>query len=215
MGDGRMRGERRADSAERVARVLAREIIDGTHPPGARLVAGDIAERLGVSRVPVREAFNGLARLGLADVVPNRGASVMPERNLADLRPVLEARLLLEPWAMAFAARNRTAEDLGQLTAVAERGLGATETGDAIEAIHAHADLLELLADAVHQRAAEAALRPLYAQTGAIVTRTISEIHVDGWEGHLRVISALQTGDTEAAQQLVRAHLGEMIERIR
>ncbi|MDA3147145.1 GntR family transcriptional regulator [Leucobacter sp. UCMA 4100] len=207
-------GLRAADSADRVARVLAVEIIDGTHRPGARLVAGEIADRLQVSRVPVREAFRSLARLGLADVVPNKGATVLPEKEPADLVPILEGRLHLEPWAMSYAARNRTNDDLARIAESLDAGLSATLDGDALTAIRAHANLLEYLADAIHQRAAEAALRPLYAQTGAIVTRTIGHIHRAGWDSHRKILHALQRADADAAQDLTKAHLGEMITRV-
>ena len=204
-------GLRAADSADRVARVLAVEIIDGTHLPGARLVAGEIADRLQVSRVPVREAFRSLARLGLADIFPNKGATVLPEKEPADLVPILEGRLHLEPWAMGYAARNRTDEDLARISASLDAGLSATLAGDTLTAIRAHANLLGHLADAIHQRAAEAALRPLYAQTGAIVTRTIGHIHRAGWDSHRKILSALQRADTDAVQELTGAHLGAMI----
>ncbi|MGO2171710.1 MAG: GntR family transcriptional regulator [Micrococcaceae bacterium] len=206
-------GLRAADSADRVTRVLAVEIIDGTHLPGARLVAGEIADRLQVSRVPVREAFRSLARLGLADVVPNKGATVLPEKDPSDLIPILEGRLQLEPWAMGYAARNRTADDLACISESLEVGLSATLVGDTLTAIRAHANLLDHLADAVHQRAAEAALRPLYAQTGAIVTRTIGHIHRAGWDSHRKILHALRRADADAAQNLTRAHLAEMITR--
>ncbi|MGO1851216.1 GntR family transcriptional regulator [Microbacterium sp.] len=170
-----------------------------------------MAKRLNVSRVPVREAFRSLAALGLADVTPNRGATVMGASSPADLLTVLHARARLEPWAMSIAAIRRTGDDLASIADQIRLGRAASRSGDVLGAIHAHAHLLEAFAQAVHDRAAEAALRPLYSLTGAIVTRTFRAVEVDGWDGHERVLDALRASDESRAAGLVTDHLEAMI----
>jgi DNA-binding GntR family transcriptional regulator len=71
---------------DEVYATLSEAILDGTLPPGERLRDQDLAERLGVSRTPVREALQRLERSGLVEVSPNRytRVSVPDEKSAAD-----------------------------------------------------------------------------------------------------------------------------------
>lgn len=74
-------------------------IVRGELAPGARLHAGELAERLDVSPTPLREAFQRLAADGLVDVLPQRGARVA-ELSPTDAADIYELRLVLEPLAL-------------------------------------------------------------------------------------------------------------------
>lgn len=93
------------ESARSRAYVWTRErILDGTFPSGKMISEGEVSSSVGVSRTPVREAFLRLESEGMLDLFPKRGALVVPITSL-DMRNVMEARLLIEPWAAAIAAR--------------------------------------------------------------------------------------------------------------
>ena len=77
-------------------------ILSGRLAPGETLVERRLAELLGVSKTPVREALIALAVSGLVTVTPNRGA-VVRAVDVEDVRKAYEVRLLLEPWAVAKA----------------------------------------------------------------------------------------------------------------
>lgn len=86
---------RRADSVERVYRAVTRRAVDWRFAPGARINEVALAAELGVSRTPVREALNRLARDGFVHFVPNRGfvaRDLGPElvRDLYELRAAIE-----------------------------------------------------------------------------------------------------------------------------
>jgi len=86
-------------SSERVAQYLRSAILDGTIPPGARLRQEEIAERLGSSRLPVREALRMLEMEGLTQIEVNKGARV-PELDLDQLETIYQMRERLEPLAL-------------------------------------------------------------------------------------------------------------------
>lgn len=77
---------------------LRREIFDGQLPPGTRLAEAAEAKRLGVSRVPVREAFAALERDGLLEFTKT-GRTVVKQLTAQDFEELFEMRLLLEPAA--------------------------------------------------------------------------------------------------------------------
>jgi DNA-binding GntR family transcriptional regulator len=105
----------------RVARVVREEIVDGTRPPGSRLVERDLAGELGVSRIPVRDALRTLIAEGLVTPRPRTWA-VVREFTDADVAHLQEVRSATEPLLFALAAERRSD---AQLDAVAERDRAA------------------------------------------------------------------------------------------
>jgi DNA-binding GntR family transcriptional regulator len=101
-------------NAFRVQDELREAILRGTLPPGSRLRAEPLAERLRTSRTPVREALMLLAREGLVDIEPRRGAVVRPF-DAADLLDLYDVRALVEPHAARRAATRIDADGLRRL----------------------------------------------------------------------------------------------------
>jgi DNA-binding GntR family transcriptional regulator len=95
--------------AEAALLELRDSILSGDLAPGAPLRLEELAERLGMSISPVREAVRQLETLGLAVHVPHRGARVS-ELALDDLRDTYEVRLVLEPLAVRRAAGRFSGE---------------------------------------------------------------------------------------------------------
>src|SRR3954451_24190653 len=81
-------------------------VLEGDVAPGARLAQVELAERLGISRTPVREALRRLSAEGLVEFSPNRGFRAADLGLDAVLRR-LEVRLLLEPGIARLAAERR------------------------------------------------------------------------------------------------------------
>lgn len=93
-------GASRQAASERVAARLRRDILDGTIGPGCHLRQEDIAEQMGASRLPVREALRMLELDGLVEIEVNRGARV-PMRRSRDVDLLYQMRERLEPLALA------------------------------------------------------------------------------------------------------------------
>src|SRR6476661_10958272 len=102
-----------ASAATRAYDHLKRAVLDGTHPGGTLLTEGEVAEQLGVSRTPVREALLRLEAEGLVRLYPKKGALVIPV-SAQEARDVVEARELIEQWAAdrVWARRKEVLEDL-------------------------------------------------------------------------------------------------------
>ena len=99
---------------------IRRLVLDGDIAPGERLGQVELAERLGVSRTPVREALRRLSAEGLVEFSPNRGFRAADLGLDAVLRR-LEVRLILEPGIARLAAGRRTDADLAALRSAIAR----------------------------------------------------------------------------------------------
>jgi DNA-binding GntR family transcriptional regulator len=91
---------------DQVHAELLERIVAGELPPGSRLRQEALADELGVSRTPLREALARLVSEGLVEFVPNRGATVA-SRDFTDMENAWRARLVIEPGAARLAAERR------------------------------------------------------------------------------------------------------------
>ena len=94
--------------------TLREAILKGEIEPGERLMEISLANKLGVSRTPIREAIRKLELEGLVIMTPRKGA-VVAEITLKDLRDVLEVRMNLEKLAVELACKKATSEDIREL----------------------------------------------------------------------------------------------------
>ena len=97
-----------------VFNTLRDAILTGKLVPGERLMENQLAEKLGVSRTPVREALRMLELENLVELVPRKGAQVL-DMSEKDITNILEVRSALEGLATSLACKKMTKEDLQQL----------------------------------------------------------------------------------------------------
>ncbi|MFH9064094.1 GntR family transcriptional regulator [Streptomyces coeruleorubidus] len=115
---------------ERVTAELRQEIIAGSLRPGDRLVERELAQRFGVSRVPVREAIRALVAEGFVHFeTPRR--TVVRRLTPNDVKELFELREALEVYAAGLAASRATPQDLAEVQELLDRAAAATEAGDA------------------------------------------------------------------------------------
>jgi DNA-binding GntR family transcriptional regulator len=115
--------------AQLVTEHLRREITGGTYAPGAHLVEREIAEALGVSSIPVREAFARLVEEGLVVRVPRRGAFVAPF-SVEAVRDLTRTRIALEELAVELAIEHWTPEARQEAQAIVDGMRAAARAGD-------------------------------------------------------------------------------------
>lgn len=132
------RGEHRT-LAEKAFTALHEMILAGELKPGARLPIDDLAEMLGMSAMPVREAVRRLGAMGLVENVPHKGARIT-ELSVEDLQEVYTARLVVEPLAIHGAVTVFTEEHAANarlaLDAMGDHPTGAIEHWSAHTAFH-------------------------------------------------------------------------------
>ena len=115
-----------------VFNTLRQAILKGELAPGERLMEIQLAEKLGVSRTPIREAIRKLELEGLVLMIPRRGAEVarISEKSMRD---VLEVRRSLEELAIELACQRMTDEEFKELQRAQEAFKSAVEHGSAME----------------------------------------------------------------------------------
>ena len=112
-----------------VFNTLRQAILRGELKPGERLMEIQLADKLGVSRTPIREAIRKLELEGLVLMIPRRGAEVA-EITEKSLRDVLEVRGALEELAVELACDRITEEGIEQLKVAAKEFEQALQSGD-------------------------------------------------------------------------------------
>lgn len=113
---------KRQTVSEQVADYLSAKILKGELSGGQQIRQEAVADELGVSRIPVREALLILEASGLIVNRPHRGA-VVAELSVNDAHDVFDSRLLIEPFLVAKAAERRSEEDV----TIARRAMEAYE----------------------------------------------------------------------------------------
>ena len=110
-----------------VFNTLRQGILTGALKPGERLMEIHLADRLGVSRTPIREAIRMLELEGLVTMIPRRGAEVS-RISRQDIRDVLEVRLVLDSLATKLACERITEDQKEELKRAAEGFAEATRS---------------------------------------------------------------------------------------
>ena len=191
-----------------VADRLTRGIFDGVLRPGQRLVERDIAQQLGVSKTPVREALKYLASRGLVTTRAYHGSEV---RNV-DSRAVVEifnVRLLLEPAATKEAVSNVGPGIRDDLRDALQIGEEAEERENLVELILANRAFHAHLYSACGNDLLLSLLENLRDQVGLITVsgwRVRPTWHQQAAE-HAQILAAAEEGDAALAEQRVRSHI--------
>ncbi len=182
---------------------IRRAIIDGSLPPGTLLRDADLAEQLGLSRAPVRQALLRLAEERLVDSKPQsytRVAELVP-RDVREARQLIRA---LQEFAVREAMPRLGPAEVAEMRSANERFAAAIESGD-LDAAVAADDVLHDVTVRVYGNRALAAtidrhlplLRRLeYARFGS----TLGQSSV---RRHAELIDAIEAGDTAAAVAIV------------
>ena len=112
-----------------VCKTLRRAILAGKMPPGTRLLEVHLADEMGVSRTPIREAIRVLEQEGLVIMRPRRGAEVA-KITVPQMRDVLELRTVLDVLAVELACERATDEDIKEIEKAAREFEQAVYDGD-------------------------------------------------------------------------------------
>lgn len=130
---------------------ITSRIIEGEIKPGERITEVALAEQMGISRSPVREALRSLSREGFITLEPRRGARVgeLDRRHAEDL---YACRLLLEPECTRLAVLAMSDERVAELTAAFDRMTRAVRDRETAEYVSSLKDYNLLLLDACPNR---------------------------------------------------------------
>ncbi|GAA4911752.1 GntR family transcriptional regulator [Streptomonospora salina] len=190
---------------ESVYETLLNLIITRELPPGRHLVESELAEQLGVSRQPVREALQRLSNEAWVDLRPGYGAFVhTPTESEAD--QLLAVRAVLETEAARLAARSAGPDRVEHLRDLWRAGVDAVADADVDSVVTANADF--------HRGVIEASGNRVLAELAAQVDRRVRWYYAPiarsrgmaSWDEHAGIIDAVQAGSPEEAARLMSDH---------
>lgn len=194
--------------------IMSMDIYAGGE--AAKLDERRLAEDLGVSRTPIREALSRLEQEGLVETIPRKGAFVV-RKTKAEILEMIGAWAALESMAARLATERATDEEIGRLREL----FGTFNDPDGATAqideysdtnIRFHQSILALSKNQVLQNLAE----PLFVHMRAIRAQTITERDRASRSiiDHMHIIEAIEKRDTELAERLVREHTFGLAEHI-
>jgi DNA-binding GntR family transcriptional regulator len=187
--------------------VLRELVLTGEIPPGQRVNEVELAQRMRISRGPLREAIRHLISEGLLVYVPHRGAHV-PQADVPQLYALFELRAALECAAARLAAIRRTERDLAELRQVMVESRQGFDSGRRFP---------YRLDIAFHRTLLDAADSPRIADQVRLVQQQVillrSTHDVDpghtraSMDDHDRLIAAVEAGDGGRAADVMAIHL--------
>ncbi len=188
--------------------AIRRRILDNVYPPGHQALESALAQDLGISRTPVREALIRLSNEGLVEVIPRHGMRVLPVSPL-DMREIYEVLTALESAAADILARRQPTDAELKPLVDATRDMGRALKANDLDAWAAaderfHQGLVELagnrtLIDAVARLADR-------VHRARLFTLRLRPKPTTSTEEHTAMLDRIRAGDGRGAIEVNRAH---------
>jgi DNA-binding GntR family transcriptional regulator len=193
---------------DHVYTALRERILSGDLPRATKLRQATLADELGVSRTPLREALRRLSAEGLVEFEPNRGATVS-ELDFGDMRHAWAARVALEPGAARLAAERGDPDGIASMRdAIAAQRRAAGDKGESFAANRAfHLALAAASGNPHLTRFAEMLWVP---RIGVPIyqAQAAEPAGPSAWANeHEHIVDAIDAGDADAAERLTRLHI--------
>ncbi len=192
-----------------VATELRRLILDGTLPPGERLIEDRLAELLGVSRNPIREAIRMLEAEGFLDVTARRG-SFVATLDASQAGDLFEVRLALEPLGARLAA-SQAGPHWDAHTSRMKQILSDVQTSpnsfglDTLAELHT--ELHSLIFEMTGNSYLIAMAIPMVKRGQWLLRQSAPLREPDAWSEHHWLIAAIESGNPELAEAAGRHHV--------
>jgi DNA-binding GntR family transcriptional regulator len=199
-------GEEHSSLHGQVIAELRQAILTGRLKAGERLVEERLADELGVSRNPVREAIRALASEGLIEVAARRGASVAVMSD-QEARETIEVRALLEGHNARLAARRHDKRVIKRIEAVLNKGSAAVAAGHFDQLYQLNQEFHSELAAAGQNRVLGELLQRLRDRTAMLFAPMSPSRQSRSWNEHAGILRAIIDGDERAAATLAAEHV--------
>ncbi len=200
---------------ELVYEEIKNKILKGEIAPGTRMMEEEIAENIGVSRTPIREAIRQLEKEGLVTLKPRKGAYVS-DIIKKDMIEILEVRETMEGLAAGYAALRMTAEEKEKLSVVAEKFAEAVRNGKTEEMISLDTEFHHLVVIGADNKT----LTKMVEQLQEMVLR-FRYLHYDDFkraelmvEEHKEILEAIDTSDEKRARNAAFVHIDRLREMV-
>lgn len=190
---------------------IRRYIVEGVLPPGTRLIEKKLTTSLGISRTPLREALRRLEQDGLVERHIG-GALSVTDLTLDEIKDILGIRAVLEGHCAALAAERISPDELAALFKAHEDAADAIRDED----LHALKEANTRYHDGINAASGSRQCVAIVNGIRESILRYRSEALSDeaarkrSFEEHLEILTAISEHDSERAEKLMRAHIGEV-----
>ncbi|MCK4241335.1 MAG: GntR family transcriptional regulator [Candidatus Atribacteria bacterium] len=201
--------------SQKVYRALKTEIIKGSLKPGTKLSEGKIAEQIGVSRTPVREALKELAAEGFVKMNPNQ-AVVVSNASVKDIQEVLQIRGVLEGLAARLTAKVISEEEIKELEKYQKQMEYYTKKDDVLAFSEMDAEFHELILNICGNNKLIQIRKNISDQAHRYRIRSLS---IPGrlkysLKEHQEIVEALKRKNAEQADRLSQKHIENVLANI-
>lgn len=194
-----------------VLNVVRESILSGVFAPGQHLRQDQLADAIGVSRIPVRSALLQLETEGLIKFHPYRGA-VVNSLSVDEMRENYEIRTVLETHALRKAMASMTPERLSHLESLARQ---LNEVDSPEEFLVRRTEFYRELYDGARAPQLVALIEKLRTDAGRYwLQRKVGYVNRPGERDHLQVLEHIKRGDEEGAVRSLEAHLRRICEQL-
>ena len=200
-------------TADAVYKVIRQSIINGDLPPGERLRSDALANKIKVSRTPVREALRKLESEGLV-TQSGRTGLVVRELTEQDLTEVFYVREALEGMAARLAAQNATPSEIAELRELLEDMESASKRGDVSVLRNLTGEFHTLVCSASHNNRLLHSLTVLLDHVRQDQTSTLYNKGrpADAIKEHKKLLTAIESRDADGAERAAREHRRKTLE---
>lgn len=187
---------------------LRTAILEGNLKAGKRLMEVQLAEQLGVSRTPIREAIRKLELEGLVVMLPRKGAYVA-NMSFKDLIDVLEIRASLEGLAASLASERLRDEDIVELERVAKEFEKSVRETDIDEVLKKDVEFHEKIFLMANNKKLYHLITSLWEQVHRFRVTYVSnyDASLSLVDEHNRILEAIKSGDSELAKKYATEHI--------
>ena len=191
-----------------VFKTLREAILKGDLAPGERLMEIKLANQLGVSRTPIREAIRKLELEGLVVMVPRKGAEVAKITE-KELRDVLEVRASLEELAISLACERITDEKIAELKDALEQFRTVIKGKDVTKIAQMDVAFHDVIFEATQNARLVQMVNNLREQMYRYRLEYLKDFstHSRLDEEHVKIFEAVSARDIERATALIREHI--------
>ncbi|MGN0408402.1 MAG: GntR family transcriptional regulator [Bacteroides sp.] len=191
-----------------VFNTLRQAILKGELEPGERLMEIQLAQKLGVSRTPIREAIRKLELEGLVVMIPRKGAEVARITE-KDMRDVLEVRGTLEELAVSLACKNMTDDIIQELKMANKLFESAIVSKDVVKIVDADVNFHDVIYRTTDNQRLMQIISNLSEQMYRYRLEYIKDArsHSILISEHADIISRLQNKDEEGAKSVMNQHI--------
>lgn len=193
---------------ELVCETIRQAIIDGTFSPGERLMEIQLADEMGVSRTPVREAIRKLELEGFVVMIPRRGTYVA-DISIKDITEIYEIRTSLDVLAAGLAAERITDEELETLNRLLVEIGQHIADNDMEKIVEVDTAFHDVLYQASRNERLVSIINNLREQLTGIRGRSMSYPGrlIETMDEHRSLVDCIAARDVERAQEAARMHI--------